>query len=538
VTRYGPWLLVCVALALVAFVRIRLKDVPLERDEGGFAYTAQLLLAGIPPYAHAYDMRLPGTYLAYAAFIALGGESPAAIHLGLLAVNAATVVAMFLLARRLFDATAGVTAAAAYALLSLSPSVLGLAAHTTHLVVLPVVAAFYLLVRRPPPETRPAILMLAGILMGIAFVTKQHAVSFGVFAGLWLCLCEWRTRPRRWKASVQRIAAYALGCVLPFALVCAAAWWLGVFERFWFWTVTYAREYATPHSLSIGMAMLKVALPSVILPAVFLWLLAALGAASVLVREPRREVRELVTGFSIASLLSIAPGFHFREHYFVLLLPAVALLAGAGVSQLRAALARQRIRGAAAHAVLGGLVLAACLHPVWAYADAWFRLGPAAVSRAWYSSNPFIESIPIAEYLRAHSAPDARIAVVGSEPQIYFYAQRRSATGYLYMYGLMEAHPFALEMHEDMIAEIEAAKPEYIVFVSVPQSWQRTPYSHTALFDWLDRYTSSDYRTVGIVDIVDPEHTEYRWDDDVIGYRPQTNTFVLVMRRNDASTGS
>ena len=40
--------------------------------------------------------------------------------------------------------------------------------------------------------------------------------------------------------------------------------------------------------------------------------------------------------------------------------------------------------------------------------------------------------------LREHSAPDARIAILGSEPEILFYARRHSATGYIYMYDLLE----------------------------------------------------------------------------------------------------
>src|SRR5262249_51528726 len=115
-SRLLPWLCVLGLLAVVAIVRVRLMDLPLERDEGGFAYTAQRMLQGIPPYREAYDMRLPGTYLAYAAFMAVGGETTAAIHFGLLLANAATIVLVFLLARRLFDPLCAVAAAGAYAI--------------------------------------------------------------------------------------------------------------------------------------------------------------------------------------------------------------------------------------------------------------------------------------------------------------------------------------------------------------------------------------------------------------------------------------
>ena len=46
-------------------------DFPLERDEGGYGYIGQLLLDGSPPYQAAYDEKLPGLFLAYAAMMAV-----------------------------------------------------------------------------------------------------------------------------------------------------------------------------------------------------------------------------------------------------------------------------------------------------------------------------------------------------------------------------------------------------------------------------------------------------------------------------------
>jgi hypothetical protein len=54
-----------------------------------------------------------------------------------LAVNIANIVIVFLIARRVIGLIAGIVAAASYAILSASLSVLGLAAHVTHFVMLP-----------------------------------------------------------------------------------------------------------------------------------------------------------------------------------------------------------------------------------------------------------------------------------------------------------------------------------------------------------------------------------------------------------------
>mgnify|MGYP003299295094 CR=1 FL=1 len=75
-------------------------------------------------------------------------------------------------------------------------------------------------------------------------------------------------------------------------------------------------------------------------------------------------------------------------------------------------------------------------------------MGPLFACRSMYGANPFPEALKIAEYLRNHSSPAARIAVLGSEPEIYFYAARHSATGYIYMYPLMEPQPFAERMRD------------------------------------------------------------------------------------------
>ena len=56
----GALLLLFGALLFVAYVRPRLVDVPLERDEGEYAYTGQLILEGIPPYQLAYNMKFRG----------------------------------------------------------------------------------------------------------------------------------------------------------------------------------------------------------------------------------------------------------------------------------------------------------------------------------------------------------------------------------------------------------------------------------------------------------------------------------------------
>ena len=74
--RHRHWVrwFVVATILLVVVVRFRLLDLPLERDEGEYAYAGQLMLQGVPPYQLAGNMKFPGTYGAYAIIMAVTGE--------------------------------------------------------------------------------------------------------------------------------------------------------------------------------------------------------------------------------------------------------------------------------------------------------------------------------------------------------------------------------------------------------------------------------------------------------------------------------
>jgi hypothetical protein len=148
-----------------------------------------------------------------------------------------------------------------------------------------------------------------------------------------------------------------------------------------------------------------------------------------------------------------------------------------------------------------------------------------------YDLRPFPESIEVARYIEEHSSEDDRIAVIGSEPQIYFYSKRLSATGYIYTYALMEEHDYALKMQKEMITEIESARPEFIIFVNVTNSWILRPASERLIFDWFKIYHREHFERVGVVDIISQGQTIYRWDDEAVGYSPRSEDWISVYKR-------
>lgn len=503
-------------LALTALLRIHTFQIPLERDEGEYAYAGQLILEGIPPYSLACNMKLPGTYAAHALNMALFGETLAGIHGGLLLWNECTILLMFLLGRKLFNPATGLAAAATYAWLSVSPSVMGTASHATQYVMLPAVAATLLLLKAKESE-RLTMPFLSGVLFGMAFLMKQHGMFFGIFGGLYLLWLN-RTNLRR---LVRQTAVYSLGAVLPFGLTCLILWRAGVFTKFWFWTFTYARAYASQASKREGFDYFTDGMQNVITASPALWALVAIGFILIWVKRETRGAALFVTVFSAFSFLAMCPGLFFREHYFVLILAAASLLAGAAIGCAPAFL-RQPIPAAIFACVLA--------FSVYEQKEFFFQMNTTEASRDVWGTNPFPESIPISAYVRAHTSPTTRIAVLGSEPQIYFYSHRHSATGYLYVYGLMELQPYADRMHSEFIADILATQPQYVVWVNVGVSWGRREGSVMTLVDWWNTYGPAHYERVGVADMMD-DHTEYRWDAAAATYKVQSEEYVTVLRR-------
>jgi hypothetical protein len=165
--------------------------------------------------------------------------------------------------------------------------------------------------------------------------------------------------------------------------------------------------------------------------------------------------------------------------------------------------------------------------------EIFFQAGPTKVSRMMYGVNPFPESLEIARFIKDNSNKQDSIAVIGSEPQIYFYSDRRSATGYIYTYALMETHKFASQMQDEMIGEIEAANPKFLIFVNIATSWLVRPESDTKIFSWFERYYQQHYEMTAVVDIISDTESIYRWNQDTRNYSPRSPYWVGIYKRKN-----
>ena len=516
-------------VALVIVVRLRLANVPLERDEGEYAYAGQLILQGVPPYELAYNMKFPGTYYAYATVMAIFGQSAWGIRVGLLCVHLLTMGFVFALARRLVGPVGAAIGAAAFAWLALDRWSMGIFAHATHFLVLPAMAGLFVL-HRAMRSGRGWEFAAAGFLMGLAIAMKQHALSF---AGMAIGLAAWsgRSAPSPDAAAMWRRAAWVMGgLAASFALLLTALASQGVLDRFWFWTFHYGAAYVSGTPASIATTMFGMAWSYITQETGWLWYTAMIGAASLFAARWKREDRIFLAAWLLASALAVMPGFFFRPHYFIVMMPIAGVLVGMAIVALDRALARGMRPGMASAASIA-VAVALILAYVVPGREYLFRMSDTELLRSVYQANPFPESPGIARYLNAHTTPDDRIAVFGSEPQIFFYANRKAASGYIYMYPLTERQPYARQMQDEMIREVEAARPKYLVHVGMSSSWAAGLQPDRRMLVWMNDYVAKCYDPVGTVDIDTERGSTVVWDEAVSTYQPRSQSLVVTWRR-------
>ena len=463
-----PLLFLAASLALRA---IGFVQAVIDTDEGLYILQAREWLRGGWPLVAVWDMHpVGGPAMIAAAFLAFG-ESIAAVRLlGSVAV-AATAWALFGAVRAAGGPRpAGIAAGLLYIAFSLR---LGGLATNTEILFAPFVAAAMLigavagrraLAYGQPPRWRDLVPM--GLAIGVGFaikpvVTPEGCLAFALltFPALWCRLLPIRR-------FLLMAAAYAGLCLLPTALFGLAYALRGEFAAF------LEGSFLAPFRYSLGRLPLSEAVRlSLVVALILAWplALAALGLARWLRRHGSdgRLARLGLLWFLTGTLAVVGPGYFF-QHYFLILLPPLCLLASLGAWRL-ARLARPGQRGFA-FALAVGLVAA----------DSWLGAFVPRLDRGFgYALPDPVREVAAA--VRAEIRPGETIFVANYHPVVYFLAGAAAPTRFAFPAHLTGR--FEQVAGTDMDAEVRrvlGAHPSVIV-VDRGWWWSMRPAAATAI---------------------------------------------------------
>ncbi len=178
--------------------------------------------------------------------MAVFGQSPAGIHIGIILVTSITTILIFFIGRELLGNIGGLLAAATFTCLSaLAQSRCARRPRRTHFVSLFVLRRPADLAARPKKESAGCVVAGAqAFLFGLAILMKQHAVFSRRLFSSGICGKELR-RDRRQKILLNLPSAFCGGCILPLLITAIGFACAGLWGKFIFWTFQYAHQYVS-----------------------------------------------------------------------------------------------------------------------------------------------------------------------------------------------------------------------------------------------------------------------------------------------------
>jgi hypothetical protein len=521
-----------IMVAIVSIIRFRLVSVPFERDEGEYGYIGNLFLHGVAPFKDAYSMKLPGTSFMYAVMMVIFGHTNSGVHTGLVIIIAATMYFLFSAFKKIFSPFAGLAASTIYGFMAIGYVFDGFAAHATHFICF--FSSLSLFFLAGYMDTGKILkIFLCGLMLGMAFLMKQQAVFLILFAGIFLLIYMKTEKKMGILEIVKNILLLGSGIFIPYIILLFIIIASGEFKVFWLWTVQYATTYEGVKSWGNTVALFHSSFDGDWMIYNYFWVLAFLGLLILFWSSYTGMKKLFALLYFIGSACVVSAGFYFRAHYFIAILPAVGLTGGLFIEFIAQQINR-RMNILKAQFVPITILCLFVVYTIFNNKDYFFTYSPKLVCSFTYWGNPFTETQEIAKYIKDNTSDTDKIGILGSEPEICFYANRRSATGYLYTYPLVENQPFDEIMQEQMINEIEKSKPAYLVFCNIAYSWLPQAGSPRTIFVWADKYVNANYYPVGFDDFYNDDKNRgwfMYWNDDIKNRFGQPVSSITVLKR-------
>jgi hypothetical protein len=473
------WLGMAGLAALFLLLRWNNFNAPLIRDEGEYAYCAQLLEHGGVPYRDAFIQKPPMVIYSYglADLLAPGTFWSPRIVAALCAALATALIGF--VASRELGRRAAFPAMWLATPMILLPGLDQFTANTEMFLLLPLlgVVAVYANARTREPRLRDW--FAAGSLASAALLYKYTVLPIIVFVvAVWI-FETWRSGRKLWPV-VRCLAGLVTGGALAAALALGYFVWHHSFAALWDCTVTFNRNYLASDNFGWAGSRFREFFAS-------WWILFLLALAAFWRPLPRTW---FLAGAVVAA--TVATGGSYYGQYYILLMPFWALLSVAGIDRLGELIARASTLKA--NQIKTGLIAFAVILVLVPDAS-WISLPPQTFAAAKFARRSvFLESPIVGERVARLTSPRDSVWVAASEPQILVYARRPSATRFITVYSLVIASPERQPYQDSAISEIESARPSLIVWA---RSWLQEEPTPSRYLKFLNETLARDFQPVG-----------------------------------------
>jgi len=373
----------------------------------------------------------------YTVFMIFGSGNYFALHLATIFLIFATCFTLYKINRELFNEKAGYVAALLYAIFISALYEYYLAVHGEVVYNLPVALSFYSFILAEKKNRPYLYYTLAGIICGIAFLTKGHTILLLFFYGVYVVILKSYLTRSFW-INVRDGLFILGGFCLTLLIFSATLLLLGVFENFYKFYILGAISYAIEGftSMTWGAIIIKVTLKIVqnIAAQLPLWIFLIAYLIKLkwdFKKEPTHLI--LLTFFLISFSGIFLAGMRLYNHYFIQYLPALTLIAGYEVTLL----IQQSVNKKRTLSIANILILLSSLYfGIWDYTNTFlayyypekaFPQNHALIPRKSYKA--------ISHWIKANSKPTDCIVQWGDCIEIYYYSERKPGMRFLWSSG-------------------------------------------------------------------------------------------------------
>ena len=477
------WLGIFGLILFFVLLRWNSYDAPLIRDEGEYAYAAQLLVQDVAPYEHAFIQKPPMVIYSYALANLLLPDAFWAPRLLAYLFVALTTVLLGYIARLEFGKCHALPTMWLATPMILLPSIDGFGTSTEMFMLLPLLATVAIYVHSRHHGQKLRYWFAAGFLAATSLYYKYTALPVLAFVFVVWLAEMWQSA---WSANLlwRSLAAAFAGMVV------ATVAELGFFlihdggASLWECTVQFNRYYVASSNFnpSYFWSRLEDFWDS-------WWILFLIPWATLL--QPRPRIWFWL-GIFICALIATSASCYGQ--YYVIIMPFWALLNAVGICALASRIAEWSAqpprRLECLLAVFVVLLVIRTDVP-------WLLCSHERFAEAKMGEYPFLESKLVADQVSQLSSPDDFVFVAGSEPQILYYAHRFSPTRFITSYALMIPTPVVRDYQHEAIRDLQRWPPKLIVFVQSSSSWLRQQTTPSDYFDFLNGFLNQNYDLEG-----------------------------------------
>src|SRR5436309_8194251 len=319
--RFRLAALVIVLLTVAIRLPFLLHPQPID-SEAMYSVVANEIVDGGRPYADAVERKPPLLFWTYAAVFKIAGKfNWKALHIVALVWTLCAMAGLYVIGCELFDRNTGLIAAFFYSVFQSWWMWKNLSFDGEMLMNLPIIWAWAIALRRSSSRLRPE-LFAAGALLGVAFLLKQPAAIAAVPLGIYLLLPSYRaSRSLTRTNSITQAAILTTGFFAALGVVTTVLWKQGILGDAFYWTIA---DHDVPH------VFWQKAIVSTL---IFLGVCSPLVIGAILACRDKDEIwagktaeRTALLGLLAVSAIGTAAGARFYPHYYVQLIPPLALL--------------------------------------------------------------------------------------------------------------------------------------------------------------------------------------------------------------------